>query len=393
MGENETRERRLLGWLKLARCAALGARGAWALAERVDIERLGSAQASLADASYAGAPPELFGPELHKAVGGEVVAAQRSGWTFVTLDSPEYPALLHHLRHPPLVLCVRGDVATLRRNAIAVVGSRHASGYGLRMAAELTGPLAAAGFVVVSGLATGIDEAAHRAALDAGGATIAVMGTGPDRIYPAQHRRLAQAIAGNGALVTEFPPGAAPLPRHFPRRNRIIAGLSDAVVVVEATPKSGSLITVDWALELGRPVLAVPGRAGEPLSEGALSLIRDGAALACSPEDVVFELPAWRRPDTPLPTHPGEGRTAIETESESPDGAPPGWPVDPEAALVLEVFPKDDELHVDEVLARTGRPTERVLAALFTLQLTGLLKALPGGHFRRTPTGGAKLAV
>jgi DNA processing protein len=250
------------------------------------------------------------------------------------------------------------------------------------MAFELSAGLASAGIIVVSGLALGIDSAAHRGALEGGGLTVAVMGTGPDQVYPPANRRLAEHIASRGALVTEFAPGSPPLRDHFPRRNRIIAGIADAVVVVEAGARSGALITVGWALEAGRPVLATPGRAGDPLAEGTLALIRDGAALACSVEDILTEVPSARRAFLGPAPEPRETNDAEQGEAGPVSGG--SWGSDPDAAAILAILPVDDELHIDAILARLEQPTERVLAALFMLQLGGLLEALPGGFFRRT---------
>lgn len=393
-------DRALLGWLKLARCRGLPPAALHDLAQA-----MGGVTEVLADAGGGGEPqwwtaaldlglPEdllrqLTGAALDAVVRGEVETVRQCGWDFLHFESPAYPTSLRHLSIPPPVLAFRGAAPALGGPAVAIVGSRHPSNYGLRMAADLAGGLAVAGLVVVSGLALGIDAAAHRAAVIAGGLTAAVMGTGPDRIYPAPNRRLADDIARQGVLLTEFPPGAPPLRDHFPRRNRIIAALADVVVVVEAAQRSGALITAGQALDLGRPVLAVPGRVGDLLAAGTLALLRDGAAPACTVADVLAQLPPDRRPALlpPTPTadsaDPPEGEAGTETDVVV--GPRPG--LDAEAAAILEAIPEDDEIHVDAVLERLRRPTEQVLAALFGLQLAGLLEALPGGHFRRTGGG------
>lgn len=208
----------------------------------------------------------------------------------VLLGTPEYPSLLAEISNPPRCLWTRGERALLARQAVAVVGARAASRDALNMAAQLAADLARAGLVVVSGLARGIDAAAHRGALDAGGATIAVLGTGIDVVYPSDNAALHERIAAHGLLMTEFPPGSPPEDWHFPRRNRIISGLSLGVVVVEARDKSGSLITARLAGEQGRDVMVVPGPAGTGQNRGGHALLRDGAKLVESAVDILQEL-------------------------------------------------------------------------------------------------------
>lgn len=208
----------------------------------------------------------------------------------IHLGSADYPPLLSEISDPPKCIWIRGDCNALTRIAVAVIGARDASREGLLAAGEIAGDLARAGVVVVSGLARGIDSAAHKAALDSGGLTIAVLGTGIDVVYPAENVGLADRIAANGLLLTEFPPGAAPEEWHFPRRNRIISGLSKAVVVVEAREKSGSLITARLAADQGRDVMAVPGTVVGGRNRGANALLRDGAKLVESAVDILQEL-------------------------------------------------------------------------------------------------------
>jgi DNA processing protein len=208
----------------------------------------------------------------------------------IHLGSADYPPLLAEISDPPKCIWTRGDRCAFARIAVAVIGARAASQEGLIAAGEIAGDLARAGVVVVSGLARGIDSAAHKGALDGGGLTIAVLGTGIDRVYPAENDGLAERIAANGLLVTEFPPGAAPEEWHFPRRNRIISGLSKAVVVVEAKEKSGSLITARLAADQGRDVMAVPGTVVGGRNRGANALLRDGAKLVESAVDILQEL-------------------------------------------------------------------------------------------------------
>ena len=217
---------------------------------------------------------------------------------------PAYPALLNCIPDPPPVLWTRGDLAVLSLPAVAIVGSRAATPYALDVAARLAGELAARGVAVVSGLARGVDSAAHRGTLEANGPTIAVLGSGLDRVYPAEHRGLADTISRSGVVMSELAPGGLPLAEHFPLRNRIISGLSLAVVVVEASEKSGSLITARCAMEQGRDVMAVPGSVLSGRNRGSHSLLKDGAKVVESADDILEELgwPAARpRESAPQP--------------------------------------------------------------------------------------------
>jgi DNA processing protein len=261
---------------------------------------------------------------------------------------------------------VRGRLLEADALAVAIVGSRRATPYGLDVAETIAAELAARGVTVVSGLARGIDSAAHRGALRVGGRTIAVMGSGVDVIYPPENRRLAEEIAERGALVSQFAPGTPPLPHHFPIRNGVIAGLALAVVVVEAAERSGSLITARLAAELGREVLAVPGRVTAAESRGANRLIQDGVALALGWEDVVGALPErWkaclrdpRVAAAPVPPAQGEARRVL--------------------ALLGE-----DPLDIDRVIERSGLGAGRVSAALLDLELEGRVRQIEGKRFVR----------
>jgi DNA processing protein len=214
-----------------------------------------------------------------------------SGGTMgITRGSAGYPELLAGITGPPEHLYTRGSLQKKDMLAVAIVGSRHPTAYGRHMSRILSRDLAAAGVTIVSGLANGVDTEAHQAALLAGGRTLAVLGCGLDADYPRGAGELKNRIAENGALISEFEPGTPPLPRNFPSRNRIISGLSLGVIVIEAGSKSGSRITARWALDQGREVMAVPGRADSPLSEGPITLIREGAAPVCSAEDVMHVL-------------------------------------------------------------------------------------------------------
>jgi DNA processing protein len=253
-----------------------------------------------------------------------IAALTRAGAYLVPFTSPGYPWRLARLRDPAPVLAVVGDAAVLRAPAVAIVGARAASVYGTGVARRLASDLARSGLVVVSGLARGIDAAAHEGALEAGGSTVAVQACGPDRVYPAAHRALAARIAAQGAVITELPPGTPPRPAHFPLRNRLIAGLARALVVVEARLRSGSLVSARHALDQGIDVLAVPGPVNAPTSAGPNQLLRDGATPALDAADVLAALgfaaeptPGRRRP--PLAGGLREIVSALERQPASKD--------------------------------------------------------------------------
>lgn len=269
-----------------------------------------------------------------------------------------YPAVLTMIPDPPPVLFVRGDANLLTRPQIAVVGARRASRRGLADAAWIAGELTRAGLLVTSGLALGVDGAAHDAALAAGGWTIAVLGSGPDRIYPRRHLDLAVRVRQRGALVTEFMPGLAPAPHHFPRRNRLISGLSLGVVVVEAAEHSGSLITARLAAAQGREVFAMPATARDPGGRGCHRLIREGARLLTSIDDVLEELPAALCASLQTPS----ARAGVEPASAT--GQPRG-----EDSL-LALFDAEGSVF-DELLQRSGLDAATLNARLFELELDG----------------------
>ncbi len=265
-----------------------------------------------------------------------------------------YPARLVNLPDPPVILWAAGHPDILLRPAVAIVGSRRAMPASLATARRLARDLAAAGIVIVSGMARGVDAAAHEGALDAGGATVAVLGCGIDVVYPRSHEGLARSILRTGCLVSELPPGAPPLPRHFPLRNRIISGLSLAVVVVEAAERSGSLITARTALEQGRDVLAVPGAVVSGCHRGCHALIKDGAGLVETVDDVLAALGVSRSPGRPPVA---EGLVA-----QLKAGAP---------------------VSLEELSNRTRRPVAELLAELGALEVEGLVARMAGGLFVR----------
>jgi DNA processing protein len=304
-----------------------------------------------------------------RAAGEQAALAARCGARLILLGDPEYPASLAPIALPPPFLLVRGRLAREDALAVAIVGSRRATPYGLRTAERLGADLAGRGVTVVSGLARGVDTAAHRGALDGAGRTVAVLGSGVDVVYPPENRGLAAAVAEAGALVSQFPMGAAPLPQHFPLRNRVIAGLALGAVVVEAADRSGALITARCAAELGREVYAVPGNVTSPASQGTNRLIQDGAKLVLTWEDVVAEWPPeWRRAlrQVPGPAGPGDGEPADAGER----------------AILAELG--DAPVAIDAVVQRCGLSSSEVTAGLAALEIRGLVRRMPGQRYVRS---------
>lgn len=279
----------------------------------------------------------------------------------LTLEDPEYPALLRNIIDPPPALFFRGEQSLLQKPLVAMVGSRRASPYGINAASRLAAQLVSAGMGVVSGLARGIDAASHQAALDAGGATIAVLGTGIDVVYPRSHARLTADIASRGLLLTEFPPGTPPLAANFPVRNRVISGLTLGTVIVEATGRSGSLITARMAAEQGREVFAVPGSIFSGGSEGPHRLVQYGAKLVHDANDILEELLGGLR---------------------LPSSAPPAEPESPLREM-LALFSRDEALHIEALAEKLGSSVAAVSQSVLQLELEGWVKALPGSRFVR----------
>ena len=278
-----------------------------------------------------------------------------------------FPTALAAIHDPPQTLWVRGHAGVLHAPSVAIVGSRAASPYALEVARRLGADLARRNIAVVSGMARGVDAAAHRGALEADGVTVAVFGCGVDVIYPAEHRELAERILERGAHVSEFSPGMAPLKPNFPQRNRIISGLSLAVVIVEAAEGSGSLITADFALDQGRAVLAVPGNVLGGRNYGAHALLRDGAKLVECADDILDELPLGIR-------NSGLG---IGSEKESKNANPASH--DP----VLRSMDEGDSYDLDEIAERSGVDRMKLLPRLLELELAGAVRRVDGGRFVR----------
>ncbi|MDB5349519.1 MAG: hypothetical protein JWN86_766 [Planctomycetota bacterium] len=304
-----------------------------------------------------------FDPEV------ELAECRQRGVRPIPRSDPDYPEALREIPDPPSILYVKGTLKPEDHLAIALVGSRKSTPYGIRIAERLAASLARVGLTVVSGLARGIDAAAHRGALKAGGRTIAVMANGLSEIYPPEHEALAEEIAGAGAVVSEMPMRQGPLSELFPRRNRIISGLSLGVVIVEAAPKSGSLVTAHHAMEQNREVFAVPGPVDSLSSRGCHRLIRDGARLVETVEDILEELGPLVREIKPT-----DGATPVRHPAELRLN-------DLERSLLgcLDDLPKP----VDEVIALTGLGASQVMATLSVLEMRKLIKRAPGNQFVR----------
>jgi DNA processing protein len=283
----------------------------------------------------------------------EMERLQRAGVALIDRENPAYPAALRHVPSPPPLLYVRGALSDVDSWSVAVVGTRQPTSYGREATRRLTTGLVEAGVTIISGLALGIDSIAHTTALDAGGRTLAVLPCGIDLVYPERHDALARRIADHGALISEFPPGTRPTPQLFPVRNRLISGLARGVLVVEAGVKSGALITVDYALEQGRDVFAVPGPIFSPRSEGTNHLIRNGAGLVTCAGDILEAL------------NMSTAASQQEVRAALPD--------DPVEAAVLALVGYEP-LHIDDLQRRTSMPVHEVSATLTVLELKGFVR-------------------
>lgn len=309
----------------------------------------------------------------------ELERAAQAGARILTPSSPEFPEALKHIYDPPMLLYVKGNAATLAGPGLAVIGTRHPTPYGLGMAERLAQDLAVRGFVILSGMARGVDTAAHRGAVAAKAPTVAVFGTAVDHIYPRENQKLAeQILACGGALVSEFPMGTGPKPENFPIRNRIISGMSFGVLVVEAGEYSGTRITARCALEQGRDVYAVPGNVTNKLSWGPNTLIKQGAKLVATWEDVWEELPTDLRlrlqpPESAESSAPATASLFSENETE----------LSPKDRKLLSLLKKDEAVHIDELVERLEGQLSSpdIFASLFELELNGKIRQLPGKNF------------
>ncbi len=359
-------------WLTLSFVPGLGPAGCRALAAHYG----GPGQALRAgQASLAGVPGVRKEALLALASGvsrqkadEELARTEAAGVRIIAWTDSDYPALLRTIHNPPLLLYVKGRAALLTEPGVGVVGARAAADYGRKAPHPLAGQMAGRGLVIISGLALGIDAAAHRGALAAGGGTVAVLGSGVDVAYPEQNRQLYEQIGAHGALVSEYPMSTAPEAFRFPARNRIISGLCQGILVVEAARRSGSLITAQMALEQGREVFAVPGRVDSMKSEGTHRLLQEGAKLVHTVEDILEELP-------------GHG------------GRPRRGPVVAAVADVVEMTP-DEELvfalldvypkNIEEIILATGFSAQRAGELLMLLELKGCVTSMPGKQFQKS---------
>ena len=350
----------LAAWLQLTLIPGLGGETQRKLLAAFGLPEAIFAAGRLAARSVAGDRAELlFDFAADEAVDRSIEWASQPNQHIITLADAAYPPALLEIADPPTVLYVRGRLELLQQRGLGVVGSRNATPQGLQTAENFAKTLASQGLCIISGLALGIDAAAHRGALAARGDTVAVIGTGADRIYPARNKELALAIAEHGAIVSEFPLGTPVLAHNFPRRNRIISGLSRGVLVVEAAPESGSLITARLAAEQGREVFAIPGSIHSPVARGCHKLIKQGAKLVETAQDILEELGSYsQKPTAPEPL---------------PDAA--------ENPLLAALG--HDPCGLDDLVERTGQTADQLLPELLTLELAGRLAPLPGNRYQR----------
>lgn len=358
----------LASWLQLTLTPGIGAAAIRAMLRQFGLpqEVLARKRSELTAYAPASALDGLSSAEVSKAVAGALAWAAKDGHHVVTLADDTYPKLLLEIADPPALLYAVGKVELLQRPALAVVGSRNATAQGERNAVSFAKALSDRGLTIVSGLAMGIDAAAHRGGLAGSGSTIAVLGTGVDVIYPRRNEELAGEIARNGLLLSEFPLGTPPAAYNFPRRNRLISGLCRGCLVVEAAAASGSLITARAAADQGREVFAIPGSIHSPLSKGCHALIKSGAKLVESAEDVLSEMSGFRQ----------SGYASTVERKAAAAG---------EAGLLAHMG--HDPVDVDSLCLRAGMSAEQVSSELLRLELDGRVTALPGGLYQRLEKG------
>jgi DNA processing protein len=375
-------EQELRAWLQLVRHARLNADAVAELFASFDspVDIVNATVDSLIAAGLRPAAAARLKQPNDAALDGDLTWTQKSGNHFLRYIDPAYPRMLLHLRSPPAGVFVRGQVASLALPQLAIVGARNPTASGRETAEEFATHLAACGLAITSGLAAGIDGAAHRGALRAGGITIAVCGTGLDTVYPNDHRELAAKICERGALLSEFPPGTPLLRRNFPRRNRLISGLSLGTLVVEAALRSGSLITARFAADQGREVFAIPGSIHNPLSRGCHRLLRQGAKLVETAADILDEL-------GPLAAACRGALTLADSR-----GTPlttcrfPQPPLDKDYKMLLDALGFEPS-SVDQLVGRSGLKAEEVASMLLILELDGRVEAGVGAMYLRTAAG------
>jgi DNA processing protein len=371
---------RQLKWLALALTPGIGASRGKKLVEYFGgVDALFAA--SLTDLEAAKLPSAAaqsiaLGKSLDLA-GEELDHLREFGATIIAQDDAYYPSRLLEIYDPPLLLYVRGNAEVLGKYGIAVVGTRHPSPYGVGVAERLACDLAARGLIIISGMARGIDTAAHRGALAAHGQTLAVWGTGVDVTYPKENQKIAdQILASGGAIISEFPLGTFPAPQNFPIRNRVISGLAIGVLVLEAGEYSGTRVTARCALEQGRDVYAVPGNVTNKLSWGPNTLIKQGAALVATWEDIWEVLPTDVRLALTPPERPASEAPEAASLFDAPDLAPA-------ERRILSVLRADESTHIDEIVERLAShlSSSEIFAALFELELSNRIRELPGKNY------------
>jgi DNA processing protein len=350
----------LEAWLRLTLVPGLGGQGLRKLLGEFGLpsQVLGAGRAALARCVGEALAQGILADDGAPAVDAALRWAGTPGHSIVTLGDAAYPQQLLEIPDPPALLYVLGDAGLPARRGLAIVGSRNATPQGVANAERFARAFSETGLTIASGLALGIDAAAHRGALEGAGSTVAVLGCGVDVVYPQRNASLYEAVAARGALVSEFPLGSPPVAANFPRRNRLISGLARGVLVVEAALASGSLITARLAAEQGREVFAIPGSIHSPLSKGCHALIREGAKLVESAQDVLDELRLPAPPYTPAPPQAEKGH-----------------------ALLAHLG--HDPCNVDTLCQRSGLTPDTVSAMLLELELAGMVAALPGGRYQR----------
>ncbi len=365
----------LESWLALNRLKGFGPKTILSLLEKFEAPQH-IFKSSVADLRHAG----LSSAAIEQVRNSDQQVEEDLAWLdahqrhhIITLHDPRYPSLLKELNDSPALLYVNGDPDLLSMPQLAVVGSRSATAGGLEIAGDFSHELAKAGVVVTSGLALGIDAAAHKGALDAGGKTLAVLGTGPDRIYPARHLKLAEQIVDSGTIVTEFVPGTTPRKDHFPRRNRVISGLAAGTLVVEAAKRSGSLITARFAMEQGKEVFAIPGSIRNPQAKGCHALIREGAKLVESVEEIIEDLGPLFATLFSEQTHE-QNDTQIESVIAEK--------MTDEQKLIMEKLGYDP-VSVNELVERSGLTASEVSSILLSLELEGHVSSQTGGMYAK----------
>jgi len=361
-------------WLTLARVPGLHA-GRLANTEANPLAWLEDSRSRLAQQGFSEAAVTALQNPDPRGLGRDETWLAGPGRSLVTWGSASYPPLLAAIPDAPLVLFVEGTVAALSLPQLAVVGSRNPTQLGRETAEQFARHLAGAGLAITSGLALGIDAASHRGALQAGGWTVAVLGCGPDTVYPRENTALAEAVAAHGALVSDLPTGTPPLKQHFPRRNRIISGLSVGTLVVEAALQSGSLITARLAAEQGREVFAIPGSIHNPMARGCHRLLRQGAKLVETVDDVFAELGVLL------------AGLRAEAQSEAPDAQRvSGHLLDKDYEILLDAL-GFAPASIDSLVARSGLAADAVASMLLILELDGRVAQQPGGLFCRRLAG------